>query len=146
MNHSRKRVLDLLSKGAISSDEAERLLEQLDGHETERRPDEGSVAGMDRNGEPNYLCIKTEPKGEAAETEEPVEIRIPLVLVRAGMKLGWLIPESKREILSDSLDNHGIGIDLNSLDKSSLAEFVGALSKNPININTKYENVRIYCG
>lgn len=136
MNHSRKRVLDLLSTGAINSEEAERLLQQLDVSET---------AVSERTGEPKYLYIHTEPKGITDESDEAVEVRIPLVLVSAGMKLGWLIPESKRERLSDSLDNHGVGIDLNSLDKSSLKELVGVLSENPINIDTEHESVRIYC-
>ena len=141
MTHSRKKVLDMLAEGTINSVEAEGLLDQLNAGGTERHSDNGASASAAGNGVPTHLYIKTEPKGDALETEEPVDVRIPLVLARAGMKLGLLIPE----ILALSLENHGVGIDLNSLDQSNLEELVDSLSKSPMVIDTEQVNLRIYC-
>ena len=142
MTEPRKRVLELLSKGAIDADEAEQLLSKLQERGESAASDEVDIL-PDRGESPKYLCIETSPKNNSSDAAESVSIRVPLVLVRAGVKLGALMPESKHESLSRYLDDQGI--DLGSLDKAGLSELLHSLAINPICLDTHDESLRIYC-
>ncbi len=145
MNDNRKRVLDLLAAGKIDAAEADRLLSVL---EAGNGPEESTRDAGQRPrsiGSAKYLCVRTTPKEGAPSDTEAVNVRIPILLVRAGMKLGSIIPESGYAALSANLGQHGIDLDLDSLNKNGIGALVDALSSSSIDIDTEHEKVRIYC-
>jgi len=145
MAENRKRVLDLLAAGKIDAAEADRLLLALEtGNGPEEKAQDADLRAQDI-GSAKYLCVRTTPKEGAPPDTAVVDVRIPLLLVRAGMKLGMIIPESGYTALSGNLREHGIDLDLDSLNENGIEALVEALSSSSIDIDTEHERIRIYC-
>lgn len=137
MSEERRRVLELLSSGKISTEEAERLMTAIE--EGSSTPTTRSISTPRRR--PRYLRL-------IADTPtEKVDIRVPLFLLRAGMKLASLLPRSARGSITSAFREKGIDIDLTKgADLQQLIEGlehlqIEAESGRPGNM----ERVRIYC-
>ena len=121
MSQERMQVLEMLAQGKITVDEAERLLERLEPAGAGARsadadaPTEagepgpgGSVAPQPRPaGLPKYLRVVV----DSADGDK-VNVRVPMALVRTGIKLSTLMPRHASEELSER------GIDLSQLSRS----------------------------
>ena len=133
MSDRRKKILGMLAEGKIAVDEAERLLEavELDGEGTGA---EGGRAKNAHSDAPRYVHVHVEEKDG-----ENINIRFPLKLLRAGMRLGSLLPERAREILKEN------GIDL-SAKGADIEEVIASLAELSVDVNgPDAHEVRIYC-
>jgi hypothetical protein len=131
MSEERKRVLEMLAQGKITSDEAEQLLEKL---EASRADDEHSN-GARTAGVPRYLRILM---GDA--DGDKVNIRIPLALVRTGIKLSTMVPSKVSEKMKEK------GIDLSPLSELQDEELMKALEELSVDVDSPDgDSVRIFC-
>ncbi|MDH3229280.1 MAG: hypothetical protein OEN55_05775 [Alphaproteobacteria bacterium] len=140
MSDDARRILEMLSEGAISVDEAERLLAALAGApgpvvETPDRP-------RDREPLPRYLHIVGLAGGAGAE--EGFRLRIPLGLLRAGISMRGFVPEEAREQISEKLREKGIEADLFQLPEDRIDEFILALADLEFEAGDKEGGLRIY--
>ncbi len=102
MNEERKRILELLAEGQINAEEAERLLEALEGPaQIELLPRGGGAARLLR-------IYVHDPKDD---TE--IKVNLPLALARFALKF---IPEEQRAQITEA------GFDLDELLASLKAE------------------------
>jgi hypothetical protein len=146
----RGRILNLLAGGKITAAEAEQLLTALDARGAK---DAGAAGGTDSapsdsagarpfTGTPKFLYVKVVSTGG-----DNVDIRVPLGLVRAGLKLTSLIPADVMGQINDSMREHGISLDLANLKQEDVEELIKNLREMEINVDAKNgDNVRIYCG
>ena len=142
MKDERRRILDLLAAGKITADEAEKLLEAV----TETgRPEPDSQITETGKPAPKYLRIQVEPTGDARNGGERVNIRVPLKLVKTGIKLGSLLPDSARGRVNEALGEKGIKIDVGKLDGEAVDELLSALTSLSIDVDDEKEKVRIFC-
>ena len=134
MSEERKRVLEMLAEGKITSDEAERLLEKLGPQLDPRRPLlEGSESR--RNGTPNYLRVVVD-----SHDGDKVNIRVPLALVRTGIKLSTMLPSTASEKMREK------GIDLSPLSELQGDELLKALEELTVDVDSSDgDTVRIFC-
>src|SRR5215472_3369643 len=119
MNEHRRKILDMLAEGKISADEAERLLAALD-----KNPPAVSTA------RPNlkYLRVVVDTDvGLVGDTETKVNIRVPLQLLRAGVRLAGLIPTEARTHVNEALREKGIAFDISQLKPENLEELIAQL-------------------
>ena len=137
MTENRKRVLEMLSDRRVSVDEAERLLSLVDDEPESVRPVQQLVPT--RNGPAKYLRVTVD------SDDEHVNVRVPLALIKAGVKLHALVPEQAAEGITVALKNNGLNIDLHKLRADSLEELVDALSEIEIDVQDEDERVRVYC-
>ncbi|MFW6066569.1 MAG: SHOCT-like domain-containing protein [Planctomycetota bacterium] len=146
MGNERRRILDMLAKGSISVDEAERLLNALAAGDTAGN-EPGGTTPVRRRKSPRYLYVQVGPKEDAnGDTQrDRVNIRVPIQLIRAGMKFSQLMPAEARERVGEKLGEKGIDIDLDHLKSGDFDELVEALSDFSVNVDDKGEQVRIYC-
>ena len=116
----RKLVLEMLSEGKISVDEAQKLLDKLKEVEGRRQVNgEASGAGSASKPKPKHLRV-------VIGGGEDVDLRIPIGLVRAGLALDSFLPRWARSkfIVGSSLsevtvlDNDYIRENLDTLDMS----------------------------
>jgi hypothetical protein len=107
MNQNRRRVLDMLGEGKIDPDEAERLLSLVDASPPTAKDVRGPKATGD--GPPQYLRVTVE------EPDDRVNIRVPLALIRAGMKLTALIPSQAADGINKALKDQGIDMDVQNM-------------------------------
>ncbi len=136
MNENRRQILDMLAQGKITADEAERLIAAL-----EKAP--GSEAPRT---ETKYLRVQVEAdKGEAEPTK--VNIRVPVKLLRAGVKLASLIPQDAREHVNDALRQKGMSFDIGQLKPENLDELIDNLQDLSVDVEeaNSQTKVKVFC-
>ncbi len=145
MTDSKKKILEMLAKGKISADDAYRLLGVLD-------EDEGS-GGEPARAEPvtrasgKYLRVNVipDPDSPGGERGDRVNVRVPLSLIRAGIKLTSLIPSEAMDKVNDSLKEKGINFDVRSVKAEDIEELIQALGDLEIDVMSgKGEKVKVF--
>src|SRR5258708_25917782 len=114
MNENRVKILQMLSQGQITAEEAERLIAALEAETPAGAPSNG--AGSQPKPRPKYLRVLVEAEaGERPDQVTKVNIRVPMQLLRAGVKLASLIPEQARDQVNVALRKEVLNFDLNQL-------------------------------
>jgi len=143
MNEDRRSILEMLATGRITADEADRLLAALEGR--------ARTAGT---AEPGYPSNKAPPKylRIAVDTDEAdddgptkVNIRVPMQLLRAGVRLASLIPPKARDEVNAAMRENGVPFDLHQLKPENLEELVEHLGDLQVDVDEKRTKVRIFC-
>ena len=143
MSEDRSRILSMLAEGKITAEEAERLLDALD-----TRKGTVAAAGPAIVGDPTPL-LEALPKFlyvkvNAAEGDN-VDVKIPIALVRSGLKLTSLIPPQAMDQINDSMSEHGMSIDFSNLKPEDIDELVVALREMEISVDSANgDKVRVY--
>jgi hypothetical protein len=140
MNEDRKRVLAMLADGRITADEAERLLDAM-GQSPTPRP--GSAPPVSSNSAPKYFRVEVnanEPGGPAK-----VNVRIPMQLLRAGVRLSALIPPRARDEVNAAMAREGIPFDINQLKPENLDDLIEHLGDFNVDVDSGDAKVRVYC-
>lgn len=137
MNNERRQILQMVSDGKIGPDEAERLLDALNRGGSE----EPTVTQP--TGKPKWLRVEIKCDPDQHNGRESVNVKVPLALLKAGVKLSSLMPEGARSKMSAHMDSHGL--DLSDLDGEKLDGFIAALCESPIEVDAEKEKVRVYC-
>jgi hypothetical protein len=143
MGNDRARILDMLKQGKITVDEAEQLLDALDQRPaSEPTPSVLAATPSSGNGR-KCRFLRVLIKGDGNET---VDVRVPMQLLRAGVKLGALMPPDARAKLDTALGEKGMHFDLANLTPETVDEFVEAMSDLSVNIaGDDGETVRVFC-
>ena len=143
MSQERQRVLKMLAEGKITVSEAERLLDALAQAEKAEASGGAQRAGGSASAKaPKYLRIQV----DEGPTGDKVHIRVPLKLLRAGIKLKSLLGLLPKEA-STALEAKGI--DLSAVSEEKIEELMAALSELSIDVDSReghdQEKVRIFC-
>jgi Asp-tRNA(Asn)/Glu-tRNA(Gln) amidotransferase B subunit len=139
MNEHRRQILEMLSAGKITADEAERLIAAL-----EKEPaSQGGTPGTVRPS-PKYLrvIVDADELGDA-ETLTKINIRVPLQLLRAGVKLASLIPQDAREHVNEALREKGVAFDMSQLKPENLEELIEQLNDLTVDVDHAKGQVRV---
>jgi hypothetical protein len=142
MSEDRQRILTMLADGKISVDEAERLLAALENKEV--RPEDIDVSESKVKA-PKFLCVTVNPDSNGKDGRERVNIKIPLGLVKAGIGLSSLLPDSAKAKVNAALGDKGIDLDLKNVDPKAVGEFMKEIRDLDITVEDGQDNVRIYC-
>jgi hypothetical protein len=136
MNENRHKILEMLSLGQITPDEAERLIAALE--------QEPPAADSRPKVKVKYLriVVAADEKNDSSTT---VNIRVPMQLLRAGVKLTSLIPPEARDRVNVALKNEGIQFDLNQIKPENLEELIDHLEDLTIDVDDKDVKVRVFC-
>ena len=144
MIDNRRQILDMLAQGKINVDEAERLLSLVD------QPSAGEPGRADtsdaKKPSPKYLRVVVEPGRQEGGEEEAnrVNIRVPMALLRAGVKLAALVPNSAINRVNQELQEKGIDIDVGALKAENLEELVNAMADFEVDVQAGEKKVRIF--
>ncbi len=148
MSDNQKRILQMLADGKINIDEAQRLLSLINDRDSgENTP--GSN-GHGSKSLPRYIRVVVEPRaaesqvGNGQDRHSKVNIRVPLSLIRAGMKFATLMPSETAEQVDKAFKEKGLSFDIKHLKEEDIQELVSALQDSVINIDNEKELIRIY--
>jgi hypothetical protein len=132
MTEERKRILEMLSEGKITAEDAERLLDKIET---------GPAASTKPPREPGKKCkIRWLLVHVDGNDGDKVNVRVPISLIRTGIKLGAILPSGASERIRAS------GIDLNDLTKLADEELMEALADLQVDVNSEDGDVvRVYC-
>lgn len=156
MNENRRQILEMLAAGKITADEAEQLIAALEP--TPAAPaDEftGRFAGS--NGWLNsdkdapvkarlkYLRVLVESTEKGGPTT--VNVRVPMQLLRAGVRLASLIPQQAHEQFDATMNKHGVPLTLSQIKPENLEELIDHLEDLSVDVDAKEEKakVRVFC-
>jgi hypothetical protein len=148
MSEHRRQILQMLSEGKISADEAERLIAALESPVAAPSSDAGSTsAGKTR---PKYLRVQVDSEEDGgSEGPTKVNVRVPMQLLRAGVKLASLLPAQALHRANDAMHAQGVLIDLTQIKPENLEELVEQLSDLTVDVDQKDANakvkVRVFC-
>ena len=145
MSENQKKILEMLASKKISVDEAQRLLSVLEpeGSTPESTPKAGTAAKT----KPKYLrvCVVPGPEHEHDHKGDCVNVRVPMTLIRSGMKFTSLLPLEARDKVTGALREKGIDFDMRNLKPEDLDEFLEALSDLEVNVvSSDGETVKVF--
>lgn len=141
MNNDRRSVLQMLAEGKITADEAERLLSALDRNATPAAAEAGPSLG--HNTPPKYLRVTVDALEHGGATK--VNVRVPMALLRAGVRLTSLIPPAARDEVNRELAKNGVPFDIGQLKPENLDELISHLNDLTVDVDSADAKVRVYC-
>jgi hypothetical protein len=145
MSDNKKKILEMLAQNKISADDAYRLLSALDGGEGRRESTGKAETAV--KGKAKYLRVTVlpNPEKERSGDYDRVNIRVPMSLIRAGIKLTSLIPSEARDKVNLALHEKGIDFDARNMRPEDIEELIGALSDLEVDVISKSgESVRVF--
>ncbi len=145
MSESRRQVLQMLADHKITAEEAERLLSALEPNGGQRGNGvSGAGETSERDAEPakprpKYLRVLVESDEGATGKAGPtsVNIRVPMRLLRAGVRLASLIPAQAHEHLDQALSKQGIPLTLSQIKPENLEELIDSLDDLTVDVAGK---------
>jgi hypothetical protein len=145
MSEQRRQVLQMLAEGKITADEAERLIGALE-KEQPASANGGSESGA--KAKPKYLCVVVDAQnGHGYHGPTSVNIRVPMQLLRAGVKLASLIPVQARDQVNDAMRQHHVPFDLSQIKPENLEELIEQLNDLTIDVDESHgqTKVKVFC-
>jgi hypothetical protein len=144
MTDSQKRILEMLAEKKISVEEAERLLSLTGKEEEPEQNTSAEIAGVKLPFKYLRVLVQPGPNAEPGQGAEKVNIRVPVKLIRAGMKLTSLIPPQAADKMNEAMSEKGINFDLSNLKTEDIDELIEALSDLQVDVNDGKESVKVY--
>jgi hypothetical protein len=146
MNENRRQILEMLAAGKINAEEAERLLAALEGGPAASNGVSTDNAQPKTRIKAKYLRVLV----EAADTGGPttVNVRVPLQLLRAGVRLAALIPPQAHAQLDHALSSYGVPLTLSQIKPENLEELIDHLEDLTVDVDTADQGatkVRVFC-
>src|SRR5258708_33576935 len=149
MTDDTRRILEMLAQGKITVDDADRLLKVMTGAQTQASSTAAEREGGSDPGRRRWLRINIhKPANEHRAHAKDVSIRVPLGVVRGGMRLGAIIATFAGEKAARQMKERGFDLDLSTingdLSKMNGPEFDAFLnSLHDIDIDDGKSQVRI---
>lgn len=136
MSDDRKRILSMLAEGKLAVDEAERLLQTIDSPKAEtgfQKDIPDSKAKRDIK----YLRVVVDSK-----QGDNVNVRVPVALMRAGLKLSALVPPQAYRKISEKMAENGVELDINTLLKSGdIEQIIESMADLNVDVNSAQGDV-----
>jgi len=132
MSEETRKVLEMLSQGKVSVMEAEQLLHAV------------GTSGQteDKRTEPRYFRVLVSAPARDGKKAENVNVRVPMTVVRGGLRLGALIPG----MLGNKKIQLGNGneLDLSKLTYTDLEAMIKDIGELTVDVDGD-THVRIRC-
>lgn len=151
MNENRRRILEMLAAGKINTDEAERLIAAIEPDVTAPVSEfQGrSAAGVTVKTRAKYLrvLVETDESMSGLKGQTTVNVRVPMQLLRAGVRLASLIPAQAHQHLDEALSRHGVPLTLSQIKPENLEELIDHLEDLTVDVDANDDNtkVRVFC-
>lgn len=133
MSRERAKILKMVAEGTVSPEEGEKLLERIESSGSSTALAELPPA---KNGERpplKYLRV-------VVDGDDKINVRVPIALIRTGIKLTTLIPIHASEHLAEH------GIDLSEFSDMGSDELMEALRELRVDVDSGDGDViRVFC-
>ncbi|HKK73079.1 MAG TPA: hypothetical protein VKA86_17895 [Candidatus Krumholzibacteria bacterium] len=134
MSREREKILRMVADGTITPDEAEQLLNRLDPRAPTAVAEPSTERGERPPGPIKYLRVVINGG------DDKVNVRVPIALIRTGIKLSTLMPNDASEHLRQK------GIDLGRLNELDGDELMDALRELWVEVESEDgDTIRVFC-
>jgi len=152
MNESRRQILEMLAAGKLTPDEAERLLAALEPGSGSGGLHTGAAAANGKGDvsprpKAKYLRVLVEASEQEKSAPVTVNVRVPMKLLYAGVRLASLIPAQAHEHFDEAMSRHGVPLTLSQIKPENLEELIDHLEDLTVDVDAKEDNtkVRVFC-
>jgi hypothetical protein len=141
MSDDRRKILDMLGSGKISAAEAEQLIDALGKKEGNMT----ATATMDpvpvRSAKDiKYLRVMIDSK-----VGDNVNVRVPVALLRAGLKLSTLLPPQAYNKINEKIAESGFNVDLSNLKTGDIEQLIESMSELNVDVlSAQGDKVRVF--
>lgn len=132
MTENTRQVLEMLAEGKITTEEADRLISAL----REQPAAAGAAAPK-----PRYLRVIVDAEDKQGPVK--VNIRVPLMLLRAGVRLASVIPPQAQDKVNRALREQGVDFDITTIKPENLDELIDELRDLSVDIEHERDDVKI---
>ena len=137
MNEQRIQILQMVAENKLTVDEADRLISALDDTPTHQATPESKPK------RPKYLRVLVDSREDGEQAH--VNVRIPIQLMRAGVKLASIIPPKALDQVNDELQRSGMPVDLTKLKPEDLDELIDHLGEMTVEVENNEAKVHVFC-
>ncbi len=142
MNEQRHQILQMLAEGKITADEAERLIDALE----REQPESPLGVAPQPKPRPKYLRVVVSSEDNfGGDGPSRINVRVPLQLLRAGVRLTSLIPPQALTRANAELNKSGVPIDLTELKPQHIEELIEQLDDVVIDLAEPDAKVQVFC-
>ncbi|HEY0535464.1 MAG TPA: hypothetical protein VGD29_28095 [Actinoplanes sp.] len=135
MNEQRRQILQMLADGKITADEAEKLIDALGREQPESAP----------RTRPKYLRVLVNAEDPGSEGPTRINVRVPLQLLRAGVRLTSLVPAKALTKANAELARSGVPIDLTELKPQHIEDLIEHLDELTVDVDDPGAKVQVFC-
>lgn len=130
MSEDRQRVLSMVAQGKLSIEEAEKLLDLIQKNGGTKMQVESPVTFEKQ--ELKYLRVVVDSK-----QGDNVNIRVPMALLKAGLKLSALIPPAAYQKINEHMQQKGVELDVNQILKNgNVEELIESIGELNVDVNS----------
>ena len=144
MTEERRQILEMLAGGKINADEADRLLGALGGASSSAI---ASATAVQTKPLPKFIRVMVDSKDRKDGKPVHINVRVPIMLLRAGVRLASLIPPQAQEKVNAELRKNGMDFDVSQIKPENINELIDQLQDLSIDIDHEEDDVkiRIFC-
>jgi hypothetical protein len=142
MTEERRQILEMLAGGKINADEADRLLGALGGSSSS-----ATATAVQTKPLPKFIRVMVDAKEGKDNKPVHINVRVPIMLLRAGVRLASLIPPKAQEKVNEELRKNGMDFDVSTIKPENINELIDQLQDLSIDIDHEEDDVkvRIFC-
>lgn len=144
MTEERRQILEMLAGGKINPDEADRLLGALGGSSSSAT---ATATAVQTRPLPKFIRVMVDAKEGKDNKPVHINVRVPIMLLRAGVRIASLIPPKAQEKVNEELRKNGLDLDLIQIKPENVNELIDQLQDLSIDIDHEEDDVkvRIFC-
>ena len=144
MTEERRQILEMLAEGKINAGEADRLLGALGGASSSAA---ATATAVQTKPLPKFIRVMVDAKEGKNDKPVHINVRVPIMLLRAGVRIASLIPPKAQEKVNEELRKNGLDIDLSQIKPENINELIDQLQDLSIDIDHEEDDVkvRIFC-
>ena len=144
MTEERRQILEMLAGGKINADEADRLLGALGGASSSAT---ATATAVQTKPLPKFIRVMVDSKDGRDGKPVHINVRVPVQLLRAGVRLASLIPPKAQEKVNEELRKNGMDFDVSQIKPENINELIDQLQDLSIDIDHEEDDVkiRIFC-
>ena len=128
----------MLAEGKVSADEAERLLAAMERNRSVPCP-----PGVQRRAQVH--CASWSTPTSVANGPTKVNIRVPMALLRAGVRLTSLMPPQARDQINAEMAKNGVPFDIGQMRPENLEEMIDQINDLQVDVDNERTKVRVFC-
>ena len=144
MTEERRQILEMLAGGKINAGEADRLLGALGGSSSSAT---ATATAVQTKPLPKFIRVMVDSKDGKDGKPVHINLRVPIMLLRAGVRLASLIPPKAQEKVNEELRKNGMDFDVSQIKPENINELIDQLQDLSIDIDHEEDDVkiRIFC-
>ena len=132
MGEETRKVLEMLSNGKVTVQEAEQLLQAVTS----------ASHAEEKKAEPRYFRVLVNKPAREGKKAEAVNIRVPITVVRGGLRLSSLFPGM---FAKKKIQINGSELDLSKVTHEDLEAMIKDIGELTVDVDGGDATVRIRC-